>query len=108
MQRQIITRLMLLLAAIAQLLFAQEIVKHSDSTQTLTQRWDWAKAQANQTKYKKGFWIGYSIKRLMEESSTIGNMHIENGRIFRDGKSLSELIYHWSLYAPRRKTRAAK
>jgi len=93
MQRQIIVRLMLVLAAISQLLSAQEIVQHSDSTQALSRRWDWAKAQANQAKYKKRYWIGYSIKRLMEENSTIGGMHIENGRIFRSGKSLSELIY---------------
>ncbi len=93
MQRQIIARLVLLLAAISQLLYAQEIVRHSDSTQSLGQRWEWAKTQANQTKFKKGYWIGYSIKRLMEENSTIGSMHIENGRIFRSGKSLSELIY---------------
>jgi hypothetical protein len=93
MQRQIISRLVLLLAAISQLLSAQDIVKHPDSSLVLSQRWDWAKAQANQAKFKKGYWVGYSIKRLMEENSTIGNMRIENGRTVRDGKSLAELIY---------------
>ena len=93
MQHKIIARLVLALAAISQLLYAQEIVRHPDSTQSLNQRWEWAKAQATQTKFKKGYWIGYSIKRLMEENSTIGSMHIENGRIYRSGKSLSELIY---------------
>jgi hypothetical protein len=87
------SKIVLLLMALAQFAGAQEVVRHPDSSQSLNQRWDWAVKQSGQSQFKNGYWIGYSIKRMMEENSTIGSMHIENGEIFRDGKSLSELIY---------------
>ncbi|NUO80606.1 hypothetical protein HUU05_11050, partial [candidate division KSB1 bacterium] len=95
MQRKITGCLMLLFAAaLLPLAYAQEVTFHSDSTQPLLQRWEWAKSQARQTQFKKGYWIGYSIQRLMGENSTIGSMHIRNGRVLRGpGKSLSELLY---------------
>ena len=87
-------RIVLWLAAFAQLAAAQEVVFHPDSTQSLSRRWEWAKTQASQTRFGKGYWIGYSIKRLMGENSTIGSMHIRNGKVQRGpDKSLSELIY---------------
>jgi HEAT repeat protein len=87
-------KIVLLLAAFAQLAAAQEVVHHPDSSQSLSQRWAWAVEQSRQPRFKKGCWIGYSIRRLMEENSTIGSVHIERGRVYSEpGKSLSELIY---------------
>jgi hypothetical protein len=87
-------KIALLLAALTQLAAAQEVVRHPDAAQPLPQRWTWAVAQSRQSRFENGYWIGYSIERLMGENSTIGSMHIKNGRIFRGAeKSLSELIY---------------
>jgi len=84
----------LLLAVLAQFVAAQEVVRHPDAAQPLQQRWAWAVEQSNQARFKKGYWIGYSIECLMGENSTIGSIHIKNGRSFRGaGKSLSELIH---------------
>jgi HEAT repeat protein len=87
-------KIVLLLAGLAQLAAAQEVLHHPDASQPLNQRWTWAVEQSGQASLKKGYWIGYSIERLMEENSTIGSMHIKNGRVYRGpGKSLSELIH---------------
>ncbi len=87
-------KIVLLLAGLAQLTAAQEVLHHPDASQPLNQRWKWAVEQSSQSSFKKGYWIGYSIERLMEENSTIGSMHIKNGRVYRGpGKSLSELIH---------------
>ncbi len=73
---------------------AQEVVHYADSTQALNKRWAWAMEQAGRSQFKNGYWVGYSISRLMEENSTIGSVSIKNDRIYREpGKSLSELIY---------------
>jgi len=84
----------LALVALSQTGAAQEVVHYADSTQALNKRWTWAMDQAARTEFKNGYWVGYSISRLMEENSTIGSVSIKNDRIYRmHGKSLSELIY---------------
>jgi len=98
MRLKCLCKIATLLMALAQFAGAQEVARHPDSSQPLNQSWDWAMKQSSQSQFKKGYWIGYSIKRLMEENSTIGSMHIKNGWVYRGpGKSLSELIYGMEL-----------
>lgn len=87
-------RIILALVALSHMGIAQEVAYHSDSTNALSRRWAWAMEQAGQSRYKNGYWVGYSISRLMDENSTIGSVNIKNDRVYRlPGKSLSELIY---------------
>lgn len=87
-------KIILMFAALSQTSNAQEVVHYADSTQALNKRWAWAMEQAGQSQFKNGYWVGYSISRLMEENSTIGSVSIKNDRVYRmHGKSLSELIY---------------
>jgi hypothetical protein len=71
MQLKSISKIIMGLAVLSQLAYTQEVLHHPDSSQALDQRWAWAKQQAGQPRFKKGYWIGYSIQRLMEENSTI-------------------------------------
>jgi hypothetical protein len=87
-------KIILALVALSQASIAQEAVYYADSTQALNKRWAWAMEQASQSRFIDGYWVGYSISRLMEENSTIGSVSIKNDRVYRmPGKSLSELIY---------------
>lgn len=55
--------------------FSQTVIKHPNPADKLDQRWDWALKEAKGSKFKDGFWIGYSIQRLMGENSYIGSFH---------------------------------
>jgi tetratricopeptide (TPR) repeat protein len=87
-------KIILALVALSGASIAQQVVYYADSTQALNKRWAWAMEQAGQSRFNNGYWVGYSISRLMEENSTIGSVSIKNDRVYRmPGKSLSELIY---------------
>ena len=88
------SKIALVLCTAVRLAGAQEVKHHPDTSQSLQPRWAWAESQAAQARFTKGYWIGYSIRRMMDENSTIGNVSFRNGKVYRGpGKSLSELIY---------------
>lgn len=62
--------LVFLTAVFPPLIFAQ-VFHHPRPTVDLIERWDWAVQEAGKLKLKNGFWIGYSIKRLMWEHQYI-------------------------------------
>jgi HEAT repeat protein len=68
----------------------QTIIQHSNSTQKLKNRWKWAIKKSKGTEYKDGFWIGYSINRLMGENSYIGSFRSDR---YEKEKSLAEIVY---------------
>lgn len=77
--------LWLTLACGAAVVHAQPIIRHDASSQSLTSRWEWARAQGN----SGDFWVGYQITRFMDSNSYIG--HFSNH--WRDRASLQEVIY---------------
>ena len=56
---------------------------------SLADRWELAKANAGSRHFERGYWIGYSIQRLMGERSFIGSYYSESRR---NHPSLGELI----------------
>jgi hypothetical protein len=88
--------LVLLTASFTPLIFSQ-VFHHPHPTADLIERWDWAVQEAGKLKFKDGFWIGYSIKRLMGEHQyicstdehTITSSHFPN---FLRGDSLEKIL----------------
>jgi hypothetical protein len=74
--RQEKTISMVILLFVAGLLCAyqlpKEVIHHPSPADPLAARVEWALAEAQQRGYGGGFWVGYSIKRLMGERSYIG------------------------------------
>lgn len=68
---------------------AQTIVRHPDPAASLSARWKWAREEAQKRGFEKGYWIGYSIRRLMSENSYIGSFYSDPRR---NRPSLGELI----------------
>jgi len=66
-----------------------QVVHHSDYNASLKDKWDWAQKQSEQKQYRKGFWIGYSIEKLMNENSHIGTFNDSRD----NGRSIGEVIY---------------
>lgn len=62
--------LILTIAIFSGSLFSQ-VARYPNPKDDLITRWSWARQQAGKKILKKGFWIGYSIKRLMEEDRYI-------------------------------------
>src|ERR1700741_751388 len=65
------------------------VIRHTDSQQKLAQRWEWALNEANNKQLGTGYWIGYSIDRLMQENSFIGTFYSDHKR---NRPSLLEVI----------------
>jgi HEAT repeat protein len=63
----------LTLAGPAALGISQEVVRPQQAGGTLAARMDWAHKEASSRGCEKGFWTGYSIRRLMGENSSIGS-----------------------------------
>lgn len=51
----------------------RELVKCPRPDDALAARRDWALAEAARAGYKDGFWVGWSVRRLMDENSHIGS-----------------------------------
>ncbi len=51
----------------------REVVKCPRPEDALAARRDWALAEAARAGYKDGFWVGWSVRRLMDENSHIGS-----------------------------------
>ncbi len=68
---------------------AQRATLHPQPDEALGQKWQWAEDQARQDDdARRGYWIGYSIERLMGEYSFIGSWHSRGNR-----KTLHEVLY---------------
>ena len=67
---------------------AQDVIRHPDSSQSLSERWTWATEQAEERNIEDGYWIGYSIERRMRENAFIGSWSSREG-----GMTLGEAIY---------------
>jgi hypothetical protein len=96
-RRIIITAIPVLLFAVFPLLSFSQVYHHPNPTANLIERWNWAMQEAGKLKLKDGFWIGYSIKRLMWEhqyicstdEQTITSSHFPN---FLRGDPLEKIL----------------
>ena len=101
----IITATLVLLFAAFPPLSDSQVFHHSSPTANLIERWDWAMQEAGKLKLKDGFWIGYSIKRLMWEHQyicstdehTITSSHFPN---FLRGDPLEQILSGKVSYTP--------
>ncbi len=53
---------------------------HAAGTASLADRWQWATPEAGRQKMTGGYWIGYSIERMMGERSFIGSFYSDERR----------------------------
>jgi HEAT repeat protein len=65
------------------------VLRHTDSRQTLAERWEWARREAASERSTGGYWVGYSFARLMPENSFIGTFYSDQKR---NEPSLLEVI----------------
>jgi HEAT repeat protein len=81
----VVSVLIFTIAAFSGLIFSQ-VLRHPNPDDDLGVRWDWAKQEAGKQKIEHGFWIGYSIKRLMREHEYIYSTdeHTISGSHFTD------------------------
>lgn len=63
-----------------------EVIRHPNPQEALSQRWTWAQEQAEDR--RAPYWVGYSIERMMESGSFIGSW----GRHRETRPSLRSLI----------------
>ncbi len=69
--------------------FSQTVLKHPNPDEKLKSRWNWAFDQAKNKHFKDGFWVGYSIKRLMGKNSFTGSSYDPPRK---DLKTLREIL----------------
>jgi HEAT repeat protein len=62
--------LIFVISALPGSIFSQA-TRHPNPKENLTARWEWAKQEAAKHNLKQGYWIGYSIERLMGEHQYI-------------------------------------
>ena len=80
-------------------LYPQQVVNLSDSTQSLSTRWQHALRHASAQSMTGGFWIGYSFKKVMPENSFVGSYSSDPDK---NKPSLREMITgirvedHWA------------
>ncbi len=67
---------------------AQRVILHPQPSDALSQKWQWAETQAQQDEARRGYWIGYSIERLMAENSFMGSWSSRRTRT-----TLHEVLY---------------
>ena len=70
-------------------LAAQPVIQAPNSINQMTDSWKWAVRQSGEKNFDDGFWIGYSIERLMGLHSHIGRYC----RSHENRPSLAEIIY---------------
>ena len=81
--------LILVVALAPAMVQAQRVNQHPQPEEALGQKWQWAEEQARQDDdARRGYWIGYSVERLMGENSFIGSWHSRGGRT-----TLHEVLY---------------
>ncbi len=92
----VVSVLIFTIAAFSGSIFSQ-VTRHPNPKDNLISRWDWAKQEARKQNIKHGFWIGYSIKRLMREHQYIYSTqeHTISGSHFTDfpkGNPLEKIL----------------
>ncbi len=85
--------LWILAALLSSILHAETMIQCPTPNEPLNQKWDWAKKEAQVRNLQNGFWIGYSIQRLMgEKEYFITGTSMSFDSIRKNGKpSLEEL-----------------
>src|SRR5437867_4606996 len=68
---------------------AQTVVRYPGLPKPLADRWQWAREEASNRGFDNGYWIGYSIERLMGERSMVGCYSSDRQR---NRPTLAELI----------------
>jgi hypothetical protein len=86
----------LTLAGAAALGISQEVLRPPQAEVTLVARMDWALKEASRRGLRDGYWIGYSIRRLMGERSSIGTFDHRS----RSETTLQEIITSQRLGIP--------
>ena len=81
-----LTLLLLALMLLPMGVGAQDVSFHPEPTAALGQKWQWAEDQADD--FERGYWIGYSVERLMGEYSFIGSWSSRGRRM-----TLHEVLY---------------
>src|ERR1041385_3247949 len=59
---------------------AVKVIRTPNPSAPLTERWKWARTEADKQGIAKGYWSAYSIQRLMWENSTIGSVYSDPRR----------------------------
>lgn len=78
---------------------AQEVIRANTSVQSsLADRWQWAQQEAQLRKLQQGYWVGYSIVRLMRANSFYGTFWSDS----RELKTLEEILYGTSYQSHKR------
>jgi hypothetical protein len=91
------TAAMIFILAVGSGSIFSQVFRHPDPTEGLFARWDWAKQEATKQKLTNGYWIGYSIRRLMREDQYIYSTqnHTITGSHFTDfpeGEPLYQIL----------------
>lgn len=84
----------LVAALLSSVLRAETIIPCPQQDLPLNQRWDWAQKEAQQQHFKNGYWVAYSIDRLMgDHEYYISGTSVSFDRVRTSGRpSLSEII----------------
>lgn len=69
--------------------FSQDVVHLNDETKSLTERVASAHAEAHKKNFDRGYWIGYTIQRLMDQNTFIGTFYSSRNR---NKPSLCEVV----------------
>lgn len=102
----IVTSLIFLIIAFLPLSISSQVFFYPPSVDRLNERWNWAIQEAGKQGFKDGFWIGYSIKRLMDKHSYVYSTNRSTFSYsfsypsFPKGKSLGETIYGKDIFSP--------
>ncbi len=84
---------------------SSQVTHHPSPSDNLIARWEWAMREAGMQKSKNGFWIGYSIKRLMGAHQSIYSTYehtISSTRFidFAGGDPLEKILSKKITYGP--------
>jgi len=85
----IISSLIILLHQTSLAAKLEDVLRYPDSDVTLNKRWAWAEQQAKTPNFKNGYWIAYSIDKLMSKKSVTGSFNSN----WQDKATLHEIIY---------------
>ena len=67
--------------AVSTVLTAQPVVQYRGESASLQRRWQWGLDEARKLGPEAGFWIGYSVQRLMNEDSYIVSGGVVSGAV---------------------------
>ena len=84
---------------LSRFLFSSEVIRHPQPGDKLEARWNWAMDKAGKQKPRNGYWVAYSIKKMMGEFTyyaTTGTYMYSTSHpsssLFR-GQTLEEMVY---------------